>query len=137
MMNAPRGSRFILKTQQEVGVIQQLAVQDFERYQTVADRDLLGEEHRTHGARSQLADKPETARKTRNEMGVDLSHSGKFSARYCSDADRASLHACSRGYQPSRNRMRSDSTIHSCPSGDRSRSTGMRRRSIESSVILS
>ncbi len=31
VMNAPRGSRFILKTQQELGVIQQLAVQDLER----------------------------------------------------------------------------------------------------------
>ena len=30
LMNAPRRSRFIVKTQQEIGVIQQLAVQDFE-----------------------------------------------------------------------------------------------------------
>jgi hypothetical protein len=78
-MNAPRGSRFILKTQQEVGVIQQLAVQDFERHRTIANRDLLGEEYRTHGARAQAANQPETARKTRGEMGVDLSHSGKTS----------------------------------------------------------
>ena len=69
VMNAPRGSRFILKAQQEVGVIQQLAVQDLERHRTVAHRDLLGEEDRTHAARSQLADQPETARKTRSEIG--------------------------------------------------------------------
>jgi hypothetical protein len=30
----------------------------------VAHRDLLGEEDRTHAARSQLADQPEAARKT-------------------------------------------------------------------------
>ena len=81
VMNAPRGSRFILKAQQEVGVIQQLAAQDFERHRTVAHRDLLGEEDRTHAARAQSADQPETARKTRSELGVDLSHSGKSSAR--------------------------------------------------------
>ena len=77
VMNAARGSRFILKTQQEVGVIQQLAAQDFERHRTVAHRDLLGEVDRTHAPRAQLADQPEAARKTRSEMGVDLSHSGK------------------------------------------------------------
>ena len=79
VMNAAvyRGSRLILKAQQEVGIIQQLAVQDFERHRTVAHRDLLGEEDRTHAARSQLANEPETAGKARSEMGVDLSHSGK------------------------------------------------------------
>jgi hypothetical protein len=51
-MNAPRGSRFILKAQQELGVIQHFAVQDFERHRTVADRDLLGEEDRPHAARA-------------------------------------------------------------------------------------
>jgi hypothetical protein len=50
-------------------------------HRTVAHRDLLGEEDRTHAARSQWADEPETARKTRSKMGVDLSHSGKSSAR--------------------------------------------------------
>jgi hypothetical protein len=54
-MNAPRGSRFILETQQEVGVIQQLAVQDFDRHRTVAHRNLLGEEDRTHAACAQAA----------------------------------------------------------------------------------
>ena len=79
VMNAARGSRFILKAQQEVGVIQQLAAQDFERHRAVAHRDLLGEVDCTHAARAQLADQPETARKARSEMGVDLSHSGKTS----------------------------------------------------------
>jgi hypothetical protein len=64
VMNTPRGSRFILKTLEEVGVIQQLAAQDLERHRTVAHRDLLGEEDRTHAARSELADQPETARET-------------------------------------------------------------------------
>jgi hypothetical protein len=62
-------------------VIQQLAVQDFERHRTVADRDLLGEENRTHAALTQAANQPETARKTGSEMGVDLSHSGKPSRK--------------------------------------------------------
>ena len=40
-----------------------------------------GEEDRTHAALTQAADQVKTARKTRSEMGVDLSHSGKSSAR--------------------------------------------------------
>jgi hypothetical protein len=82
-MNAPRRSRFILKALEEVGVIQQLAAQDLERHRTVAHRDLLGEEDRTHPTRAQLPDQPETARKTGSEMGVDLCHSGK--SHGCSD----------------------------------------------------
>ena len=62
-MNAPRGSCFILKTQEEVGVIQQLAAQDpLQRHLTVAHRHLLGEVDRTHAARAQLADKAEATR---------------------------------------------------------------------------
>jgi hypothetical protein len=57
------------------------AAQDLERHQTVAHRDLLGEEDRTHATGAQAADEPETARKTRSELGVDRSHSGKSSAR--------------------------------------------------------
>ena len=53
VMNTARGSRLILKTQQEFGIIQQLAAQDFERHQTVAHRDLLGEEDRPHAALTQ------------------------------------------------------------------------------------
>ena len=79
-MNAARGSRFILKSQQEARVIQQLSAQDFERHRAVAHRDLLGEEDGSHAARSQLADQPKTVRKTRGEMGIDLSHSGRASA---------------------------------------------------------
>jgi hypothetical protein len=44
-------------------------------------RDLLGKENRTHAARAQLAHQPEAARKARSELGVNLSHSGKPSAR--------------------------------------------------------
>jgi hypothetical protein len=62
VMNAGRGSRFILKAQQEVGVIQQLAAQHFERHRTVAERDLLGEVDGTHTAFAQAADQPETTR---------------------------------------------------------------------------
>jgi len=68
VMNAPRGSRFILKAQQEVGVIQQLAVQDFERYRTVADRGLLGEEDRTHRARAQTADNAKSTGQPRGKL---------------------------------------------------------------------
>ena len=74
MMDAPRGSRLILKARHEVGIIQQLAAQDLERDRTVAHRDLLGDVDRTHAAGSQLANKPEVAGKTCGEVGVDLSH---------------------------------------------------------------
>jgi hypothetical protein len=60
-----------------------LAAQDLERHRTVAHRDLLGEEDRTHAALTQLADQPETARKTGSESDVNLSHSGKSSGRSC------------------------------------------------------
>jgi hypothetical protein len=59
-----------------------LAVQDpLQRHRTVAHRNLLGEEDRTHAALTQAADQPEAARKTRSEMGVNLTHSGKSSMR--------------------------------------------------------
>jgi hypothetical protein len=61
MVDAPRGSGFILKAQQELGVIQQLAAQDFERHRTVAHRDLLGKEDRTHAALTQAADNAKSA----------------------------------------------------------------------------
>jgi len=70
--DAPRGSRFVLKTQQELGVIQQLAVQDFERYRTVANRDLLGEEDCTHGARAQAADNAKSARESGGKLRFGL-----------------------------------------------------------------
>jgi hypothetical protein len=80
-MNAARGSRFILKAQQELGVIQQLAVQDFERHRTVADRDLLGEEDRTHAARAQAADKAKTAAESGSKLRFGFRGlSGKASA---------------------------------------------------------
>ena len=79
--NAPRGSRFILKAQQEVGVIEKFAVQDLERHRAIAHPDLLGEEDRAHAALTQLTDQPETARKAGSKMGVDLRHRGKPSAR--------------------------------------------------------
>jgi hypothetical protein len=60
-MNAPRGSRFTLKAQQEVGVIEKFAIQNLERYRAVANRDLLGEEDRTHGARAQAANNAKPA----------------------------------------------------------------------------
>jgi hypothetical protein len=63
-MNAARGSRFILKTLEEVGVIQQLAAQNLDGHRSVAHRNLLGEVDRTHAARSQWAEQPEAARKT-------------------------------------------------------------------------
>jgi hypothetical protein len=76
VMNPPRGSRFILKAQQELGVIKQFAAQDpLQRRRTVTHSDLLGEEDRTHAALTQAANEPEAARKTRSELGVDVGHS--------------------------------------------------------------
>jgi len=42
-MNATRGTRLILKAQQEVGVIEKFAVQHFERHGAVSHPNLLGE----------------------------------------------------------------------------------------------
>jgi hypothetical protein len=81
VMNATRGTRFILKTQQEVGVVEKFAIQNLERYGTISHPNLLGEENRTHAAFAQAADEPESARKTRSELGVNLRHSGKPSMR--------------------------------------------------------
>ena len=72
VMNAPRGRCFILKTQQELGVIEKLAVQDFERYRTVANRDLLGEEDRTHAARAEPADDAKTAGELTGKLRLGL-----------------------------------------------------------------
>ena len=82
VMNAPRGSRFILKTQQELGVIQQLAVQDLERQAPGGcrgeRRSPLGRtpfgptQDRAHGARAQSADNAKTAGEPGGEIGVDL-----------------------------------------------------------------
>jgi hypothetical protein len=55
-------------TQQEFGVIQQLAAQDLERHRTVANRDLLGEEDWTHAARAQAADKAKTTRESSGKL---------------------------------------------------------------------
>ena len=68
VMNAARGSRFILEAQQEVRVIQELAAQDFERHQAVANRDLLGEEDRTHAARAQTAHDAKTSRESGGKL---------------------------------------------------------------------
>ncbi len=80
VMNAPRGSRFILKSQEKIWDIQQLAVWDpLQRHRAVAHRDLLGDEDSTHAPLTQLTGEPKTARKTGSEIGVDLRHSGKTS----------------------------------------------------------
>ena len=60
-MNAPRGTRLVLKAQQELGVIEKLAVQDLERHGAISHPNLLGEEDRTHAARAQAADNAKTA----------------------------------------------------------------------------
>jgi hypothetical protein len=72
VMNAPCGNRFILKAQQEVGVIEQLPVQDFERYRTVPHGDLLGEENRTHGARAQAADNTKAAGESSGKLRLGI-----------------------------------------------------------------
>ena len=61
VMDAPRGTRLVLKAQQEVGVIEKLAVQNLERHGAVSHPDLLGEENRTHAACAQAADNAKTA----------------------------------------------------------------------------
>ena len=50
VVNATRGTRLILKAQQEVGVIEKFAVQDLERHGAISHPNLLGEENRTHAA---------------------------------------------------------------------------------------
>ena len=67
-MDAPCGSCFILKTQEEVGVVQQFAAQNpLQRRRTVAHRDLLGEEDCTHAALTQAADRAKTAGQSRGK----------------------------------------------------------------------
>jgi hypothetical protein len=61
VMNATRGTRLILKAEQELRVIEQLAVQDLKRHGAISHPNLLGEKDRTHGPFAQAADKAETA----------------------------------------------------------------------------
>ena len=44
VMNATRGTRLVLKAQQEIGVIEKFAVQDLERHGAISHPNLLGEE---------------------------------------------------------------------------------------------
>ena len=48
--DAPRGTRLVLKAQQEIGVVEKLAVQNLERHGAIAHPNLLGEENRAHAA---------------------------------------------------------------------------------------
>jgi hypothetical protein len=72
VVDAPRGTRLILKAQQEVRVIEKLAAQDFERHGAVANRDLLGEEDRTHAARAQAADNAKSAGQLTGKLRLGL-----------------------------------------------------------------
>ncbi len=61
VVDAPRGTRLVLKAQQELGIIEKFAVQDLERHGAIAHPNLLGEENRAHAALTQAADKAKTA----------------------------------------------------------------------------
>ena len=71
-MNAARGTRLILKAQQEVGVIEKLAVQDLERHGAVSHPNLLGEEDRAHAPFAQAADKAKTAGESGGKLRFGL-----------------------------------------------------------------
>ena len=68
VMDAPRRSRFVLKAQKELGIIQQLAVKDLERHGAVAHADLLSQIDRSHASRAQPPDDAETARESRRKL---------------------------------------------------------------------
>jgi hypothetical protein len=72
VMNATRGTRLILKAQQEVGVIEKFAVQDLERHRAVSHSNLLGEKDRTHAALAQAADKAKPARESSGKLRFGL-----------------------------------------------------------------
>jgi len=55
VMNAPCGPRLVLKPQQEVGIIEKLAVQDLESHVAISHSNLLREENRTHAPFAQAA----------------------------------------------------------------------------------
>ncbi len=77
VMNAPRGSRFVLKTLEELGVVQQLAAQDLERHGAVTNRNLLGKVNRTHPTCAQAADDTKPAEESRRKLRfgiVSLGH---------------------------------------------------------------
>jgi hypothetical protein len=59
--DAPSGTRFILEAQQEIGVIEEFAIENFERHRAVPHPNLLGEKDRAHAPCAQAANKAETA----------------------------------------------------------------------------
>jgi hypothetical protein len=67
-MNAPRGTRLILEAQQEVGVIEEFAIQNFERHGAVSYPNLLSQENRAHAPRAQAADNAETSRQSGRKL---------------------------------------------------------------------
>jgi hypothetical protein len=80
-MNATRGTRFILKTLQEVRVIEKFAVQDLERHGAITHPNLLGEENRAHAPFAQTADKAKPAGQSGGKLGLGLrGWGGKASA---------------------------------------------------------
>ena len=71
-MNAARGSRFILKTLEEVGVIQQLAAQNLDGHRSVAHRNLLGEKDRPHASFAQLPDNAKATGESSGKLRLGL-----------------------------------------------------------------
>jgi hypothetical protein len=100
-MDTPRGARLVLKAQQEVRVIEKLAIQNLERHQPVSHSNLLSEENRTHAALSQAADNAITARKSSGKLGICLDERGS-KARAVEQTEcglvRISLLACGAGF---------------------------------------
>ena len=80
-MNATRGTRLILKAQQEVGVIEKFAVQDLERHGAVSHPKLLGEKDRAHAPFAQTAHKAITAGQSSGKLRLGFRGlGGKVSA---------------------------------------------------------
>ncbi len=72
VMNATRGTRLVLKAQQEVRVIEKFAVQYLERHRAISHPNLLGEENRAHAAFAQTTDNAKTAGQPRGKLRLGL-----------------------------------------------------------------
>jgi hypothetical protein len=80
-MNATRGTRLILKAQQEIGVIEKSAIQNLARHGAVSHPNLLSQENRTHPARAQAADNAKTTGQSAGKLHLGWrGQSGKQSA---------------------------------------------------------
>jgi hypothetical protein len=68
MPDARRGSALVVKSQEELEVVQQLAAQDLQGYGAVAEGDLLRQEDCSHAARAQFLDDPVPPREAAGQL---------------------------------------------------------------------